>query len=154
MDGLDSFQGERPQPVFRRERSLSGLSRERGDLDGVDPRDEKRKRDNHSRRDKPDYSILRLAGEVASTLSQVLPLTGDPLLIPFGIASVLPQSRGLHFLVQVYSTDPGLNYDPAEILNALQRAKPYFRQEVAQDVSRKYAPDFRFQVLPPGVQPH
>ena len=56
-------------------------------------------------------------------------------------------------MVQVYSTDPAADYDPREIKKALDTLKPKFRSEVARDVTRKNAPDLKFDVLPPGVQP-
>jgi len=105
-----------------------------------------------SRQDKPNHGAKRLATAIEATLSQVLPLAGDPQLLHFGIAAVLPLSHGKRFVVQVHSLDPDLTYDPEAILEALQRVKPFLRREVAQDVQRKHAPDFRFQVFPPGAR--
>ena len=48
---------------------------------------------------------------------------------------------------------PSADYDPAEIKSALDSVKPRLRAEIAKEVTRKNAPDFKFDVLPPRVQP-
>ena len=124
-----------------------------GALDGLDPRHEKRSRLAGSRRAKPDYAALRLAGEIASSLNLLLASSSDPDLSGFAVASATPTGKGSHFLVRIYATDSTFAFDPERVMASLKRAKPYFRQEIASAITRKHAPDFRFQLLPPGAQP-
>lgn len=153
MDEVQSHDGEPSPPVFRRLPLGEPPSGTSDPLDGLDPRHEKRSRLAKSRRGKPDYAALRLAGEVASSLNLLLSSSADPELNGFAVASATPLGRGSHFLVQVYATDPAFRFDPVRVMASLSRAKSFFRQEIAGSVTRKYAPDFRFQLLPPGAQP-
>jgi ribosome-binding factor A len=124
-----------------------------GTLDGLDPRHEKRSRLAGSRRAKPDYAALRLAGEIASSLNLLLASSSDSNLSGFAVASATPTGKGSHFLVRIYATDSTFAFDPERVMASLKRAKPFFRQEIASAITRKHAPDFRFQLLPPGAQP-
>ena len=121
--------------------------------DGVDPREDKKRRTRSLAAGKRDYSALRLARQIRDVLDLVLLQCGSPLLASFAVGAVEPSPTGGPFVVQVYSTDPAADYDPREIKRALDTLKPKFRSEVAQDVTRKNAPDLKFDVLPPGVQP-
>ena len=121
--------------------------------DGVDPREEKKRWTRSLATGKRDYSALRLARQIRDVLDLVLLQWGSPLLASFAVGAVEPSPTGGPFVVQVYSTDPAADYDPREIKKALDTLKPKFRSEVAQDVTRKNAPDLKFDVLPPGVQP-
>ena len=120
--------------------------------DGVDPREEK-KRKIRSSSDKRDYSAFRLASQIRDVLDLVIPQTGNPLLVSFSVGVVEPSATGGNFVVQVYSTDHAADYDPREIKKALDSLKPRLRAEVAKEVTRKNDPDFKFDVLPSKVQP-
>jgi ribosome-binding factor A len=121
--------------------------------DGIDPKEEKRQRIRSAAAGKRDYSALRLASQIRDVLDLVLLQCGDPLLASLAVGAVEPSLTGGSFVVQVYSTDPAAEYDPREIKKTLDMLKPEFRSEVAKEVTRKNAPNLKFDVLPPGVQP-
>lgn len=125
---------------------------ELGDGDGVDPRAEKRKRKSQGGLGRRDYSNLRLASQIGDALGLLLPQCGNPLVTSLAVGAVEPTVKGTMFVVQVYSTDPAAEYDPREVKEALDAMKPGFRAAVAREVTRKDAPDFKFEVLPPCVQ--
>jgi hypothetical protein len=122
------------------------------DGDGVDPREDKKRR-KRSFSNTRDYPARRLAGQIRDVLDLVIPQSKHSLLCSFAVGSVEPTETGGNFVVQVYSTDPTTDYDPREIKATLDKMKPRLRAEVAKDVTRKNAPDFKFDVLPPRVQP-
>ena len=132
---------------------FDSLVGEVGDGDGVDPRLEKKAKQYRTQRDKPNYSALRLGEQIHNTLVDTLGQSPDSLLASFSVGAVEPSVSGTTFIVQVYSIDPSLEYDIDEVKALLKAAKPKLRSEVARAVSRKKAPDFRFEVLPPHVQP-
>ncbi len=121
--------------------------------DGVDPREEKKSRKIRGLHEKADYSVFRLAGQIKATLDLVIPQCGDPLLSSFAVGAVEPSPAGGIFVVQVFSVNPTADYDIRQVKAALTKMKTRLRAEVAKDVTRKKAPDFKFDVLPPGVQP-
>jgi len=134
------------------DRSFDSVIDELGEGDGIDPREEKKQRSRSSSK-KRDNSTVRLAGEIRNILDMEIPHCGHPLLASFLVATVEPYGVGTNFVVQVYSTDSSLKYDPDEVKSALTEMKPKLRMEVVRTINRKKAPDFKFDVLPPGVQP-
>jgi hypothetical protein len=133
-------------------RTTNHITDELGEGDGIDPREEKK----HLLRaatNKPSYSTLRLASQIRDTLNLEIPHCGNSLLSPFLVGIVEPYGIGSNFVVQVYSTDQKDKYDARMVKEALDKMKPKLRMEVAKNVTRKKAPDFKFDVLPPGVQP-
>jgi hypothetical protein len=133
-------------------RSVRSVADELGEWDGIDPREEKKHRIRASSK-KPAYSVLRLAGEIRNVLNIEIPNSGNTILATFLVGRVEPYGIGPNFVVQVHSTDGSLKYDPREIKAELAKMKPSLRSEVVRSVNRKKAPDFKFDVLPPGVQP-
>lgn len=131
---------------------IERLAGEPREGDGLDPKEE-RKRAGRTAADKRNYATLRLASQIRDVLDLTIPLCGQALLAGFAVGSVEPSAKGTTFVVQVYSTDPTADYDPREIVGALASVKTRLRAEVAKEVTRKNAPEFRFDVLPPGVQP-
>lgn len=120
--------------------------------DGVDPRIEK-KREKRFSAQKSDYSALRLASQIRNILDLLIPQSGHPLLASIVVGTVEPYAKGSNFVVQVYSTDTAADYDPNEIKAALDGLKSRLRTEVAKDITRKKAPELKFDVLPPHVLP-
>ena len=123
-----------------------------GEGDGIPAKEDKKIRLDRDVHDKHEYSALRLAGRIREILNLEIPESGNPLLSGFVVGSVLPSGGG-NFIAQVYSTVPGAVYDPATIKAILDAMKPELRAEVAHEVTRKKAPYFKFEVLPPGMQP-
>ncbi|MEO2046341.1 MAG: hypothetical protein ABGX16_07190 [Pirellulales bacterium] len=132
---------------------LESLVGEVREGDGVDPRYEKKSQQMKTLRGKPNYAALRLGEQIHDTLVETLGQSEDSLLASFSVGSVEPSISGGVYVVQVYSNDPALEYDTDEVKSLLQALKPALRSEVARAVSRRKAPDFRFEVLPPHVQP-
>jgi len=133
--------------------SIDSLAGELREGDGIDPRLEKKARQIKTLRGKPNYAVLRLGGQIRDTLVETLGQSPDSLLASFSVGAVEPTASGTTFVVQVYSSDPSLEYDMDEVKALLQACKPTLRWEVAHAVNRKKVPNFRFEVLPPHVQP-
>jgi ribosome-binding factor A len=119
--------------------------------DGIDPREEQKRRLASRRRAKPDHAAERLGQEMKETLSVSLP--DDSRLEGFAVGSVLSTGKGNCFVVQVYCTDPSRTFAPESIQKILQENKGNLRAEVAQGIHRKRVPELKFEVLPPGVSP-
>lgn len=137
---------------LRKSLEVDGVVAEPREGDGVDPREEKKKA-GRTPRDKRNYATLRLASQIRDTLDLVIPQCGDPDLVSFAVGTVEPSAKGTTFVVQVYSTDHSADYDPRAVKEALEAVRPRLRAEVAKEVTRKNAPEFKFDVLPPRVQP-
>ncbi|MGA2507068.1 MAG: hypothetical protein ABSF80_06310 [Chitinispirillaceae bacterium] len=132
--------------------SVHSVTDELGEGDGIDPRDEKKHRIG-SAKNKRGYAAYRLASQIRDVLNLEIPHSGNQILNSFIVGHVEPYGIGSNFVVQVYSTDHTTEYDPHEIKDALDNLKSRLRREVAKNVTRKKAPDFKFDVLPPRVQP-
>ena len=133
--------------------TINSLVGELREGDGIDPRLEKKSRQIKTLRGKPNYAVLRLGEQIHNTLVETLCQLPDSLLASFSVGAVEPSASGSTFVVQVYSNDPSLEYDVDEVKALLQTSKNRLRWEVARAVNRKKVPDFKFEVLPPHVQP-
>jgi len=133
------------------DRSIASVTDELGVGDGIDTREERRQRSRNSSK-KRDNSTVRFAGEIRNILDMEILHCGHPILASFLVATVEPYGVGTNFFVRVYSTDSSLKYDPDEVKSAPLEMKPKLRMEVVGTINRKKAPDFKFDVLPPGVQ--
>lgn len=138
--------------AFRRIRDAHTMVAELRAGDGIDPREERRNRSAEREREKPDYAVLRLASEVATSVRASLSGATTPILSAFEVSTVTP-GKGNHFVVHLYCVDPSLNYDPAVVTAALNLEKGVMRAELAQGINRKRVPDLRFDVAPPGQYP-
>ena len=137
----------------RKNSRIDSLVGELRDGDGIDPRLENKARQIKTLRGKPNYAVLRLGEQIHNTLVETLGQSPDSLLASFSVGAVEPSASGTTFVVQVYSNDPSLEYDMDEVKALLKASKSTLRSEVARAVNRKKVPDFRFEVLPPHVQP-
>ena len=81
--------------------------------DGIDPREEQKRRLANRRRAKPDHAAERLGQEMKETLAVSLP--DDSRLEGFAVGSVLSTGKGNCFVVQVYCTDPNRIFAPESI---------------------------------------
>jgi ribosome-binding factor A len=132
---------------------IESVTNELSEGDGIDPREEKKARARLRSAGKPNYAVLRLAGQIRDALNQIIPQVASIQLYSFMVGTVEPSASGGIFVVQIYSADKTADYDPAEIKAEFELIKPRLRAEVAKEVTRKNAPDFKFDILPPGVQP-
>ena len=113
-----------------------------GPGDGLDPR-----------LDRPDpergeagHKTLKLCGQVARTLSDVLAGLGDPVLRGLGVASVQP-GRGKGRLLVTLALLPSSEPAPAETLAAhVAGAVGVFRAEVAAAIHRRKLPELVFRL--------
>ncbi len=138
---------------FTRMRNAPGLAAEYRDGDGVPIGDERVRKNEARRREKPNYAEERLGREVFDTLSQAISLPADSRLSAFAVCNVAPTGKGSNYIVQVYCIDPQMDYRPEEIKAILQESKGALRAEIAAHINRKKVPDLKFDVLPPSVQP-
>ncbi len=134
-------------------RDIGCSAAELRDGDGVEPRRESRMRASPGNPARRNHSDLRLARQIGDAIWPLISQCGNPLLASLAVGAVEPSPKGTVFVAQVYSTDPAADYDPREVKEALDALKPKLRAAVAREVTRKHAPDFKFDVLPPRVQP-
>ena len=101
-----------------------------------------------------DPKVRRLCGQVADVLSLVLAAEPDEVLNGIDIASVepAPDSKQLLVTVRPLFNDNGIA-DPGPILDALARASPRLRSEVASAITRRRAPMLIYRVLIEGELP-
>lgn len=81
-----------------------------------------------------------------------IPHCGPPFLASNLVATAEPHGVETNFVVQEFSTDSSLKHDPDEVKSAPPETKPKLRMEAVGTTNRKNALDFKFDVLPPGVQ--
>lgn len=136
---------------FRRRREIESIVAEIRPDDGVDPREEKRKRLRMNSPNKMDLASERLRSQIFDAL-RLSTLLADVGLEDFTFAGVTPTGRGGRFVVDVCHVDADAKYESRDIEDILQENKGLFRTEVSQFVNRRKAPELRFRVLPPGVQ--
>ena len=138
---------------LRKNREIKSVVAEPREGDGIDPREEKKKCLAHGSNDRRDFLALRLASQIRDILNLAILQYGDPLLASFVVGTVEPSAARGNFVVQLYSVNHSDDYDPSQVKAILNEIKPMLRAEVAKGVNRKKTPDFKFDVLPPLVQP-
>src|SRR5215831_20065616 len=117
-----------------------------GPEDGQDPRVFFRKPSGGVKNRK----ALQLCGQVARTLSTVLPgECGDAVLREVLVETVEPFPDSSRLLVTV-RLPTGSEVPPATVLEHLRRAGGMLRSEVAAAIHRKRAPELTFRVALPG----
>ena len=95
-----------------------------------------------------DRKLAQLCAQVEEIVSLALGDSADDRLHDLVVQSVSPGPDGARLLVAVVATEP-LDMDSIETLySALDRARPWLRQQVAAGIHRKRTPDLAFQVLP------
>ncbi len=90
--------------------------------------------------------ILKLCGQVFRILNLALAASRDPTLQSLELRHVEPAPDASRLRVSVTSQDPG---QAGALLERLERAKGWLRQEVASGIRRKKAPDLVFAYVPP-----
>jgi ribosome-binding factor A len=127
-------------------RVLRALCGEVHSEDGVDPRRDNR----HRAGSQAMRKARRLCQQVADTLSLVLDDGSDDLLGDLTVLKVDPAPTTARLLVRVAAIcEPGR--DPAQFVNALERAAPRLRCEVAAAITRRKAPILAFQLCLRGI---
>jgi ribosome-binding factor A len=78
----------------------------------------------------------------------------DERLWDLGVSSVEPHSGQSRFIIRVFPKCP-MSFDELEIaLEVLERARPFFRREIALAIHRKRAPEVVFELVPPPEANH
>jgi ribosome-binding factor A len=109
------------------------------DEDGVRPERRREKARPTGRKD------LQLCKQVMWAVQGALSAGGDPVLRELMVVAVEPAPNAGRLRVAVGAASG----ESAEAIgNALERAKPYLRAEVAGVISRKRAPELVFAVVP------
>ena len=90
---------------------------------------------------------LQLCAQVHDALSYALGQSSDPVLMDLELDSVEPMNDDRHVLVVVM--DP-CGHGLVAALAALDRARGFLREAVAETVHRRRVPQLSFTVLPPG----
>lgn len=106
-------------------------------------------RDSHRRQ--RDNKLAQVCRQVQRTLS--LSLSGechDEVLQRLFVHGVVPAPDASRLLVQVYFPDASAAVSVIELVQRLERIRPWLRREVAQAIVRKRAPELAFQLLAPG----
>ena len=138
---------------LRKNREIKSVVTELREGDGIDPKEEKKRCLAHGSNDRRDFLARRLASQIRDILNLAILQYGDPLLASFVVGTVEPSAAGGNFVVQLYSVNHSDDYDPSQVNAIFNEIKPRLRAEVAKSVNRKKTPDFKFDVLPPRVQP-
>ncbi len=92
---------------------------------------------------------LQLCAQVHDALSYALGESSDPILMDLALDHVEPMEGDRHVLVVV--ADP-CGHGLAAALAALDRARGFLREAVAESVTRRRVPQLSFTVLPPPAE--
>ena len=145
---VDPVEADDPTAVpFVRMGAMASVAAEFRSGDGVDPKEERRRRDGRERRGKPNYANERLASQIydALCLSSVLVDIG---LEDFAFVSVRPEARPGRFVVEVACHDPHHADDPEAVQQRLQTVRGGLRADVAAFIHRKKVPELLFEIRP------
>ncbi len=107
----------------------------------------------HCPKDRGGRSVaksLQLCAQVHDALSYALGESSDPVLMDLVLDCVEPMQGDKHVLVVMQ--DP-CGHGLVASLAALDRARGFLRDAVAESVTRKRAPQLSFTVLPAGGAP-
>lgn len=132
---------------FQRIRQIHLMADEQREGDGIDPKEEMRKRHRRNNRHKPDYSNQRLASQIFQIVSLSTWLS-DIGLGEFEFASVVPTDRAGRYIIEVRCSNPQLAVDRTHIEQLLKEHKGTLRIEIAEAVQRRKAPDIQLRVIP------
>lgn len=133
---------------------LRSLCAEVGPDDGLDPREEAKRRQGAISRSRTDRKLRQLCGQVAETLNLVLSGSADEILSGLYVSDVEPAPNAARLLVTV-SVALGESMDPVEVLQHLDRASGRLRMETASAISRRKVPHLVYQLALPfsGMRP-
>ena len=116
---------------------------EAGPGDGLDPRYDRPDPD----RGEAGHKTLKLCGQIARTLSDVLAGAGDPMLRGLLVASVEPARGKGRLLVTFAPSVSAEPLPPEELASRLAKAAGLFRAEVAGAIHRRKLPELVLRLL-------
>ena len=139
-----------PSSIFRRIKNPEALAAELREGDGIDPRLERRRKQNAFNKSKPNHAALRLGGQIARSIRNNL---GGRVLADFDVFSVEP-CKGNLYLVTLKAIDPDFLFDETAVLEEANSERGRLRSELAISITRKKVPDLLFRVLPNTALDH
>lgn len=131
----------------RRPDSLRALCAQPAADDGVDPRDDKRRRAHEL--EKPDRKLRQLCKQVARTLQLTLAALPDTAAcLGLQVQSVDPAPNAGRLCAVIAVADPTQR---AHVETVLQHRAGDLRADVAAAITRKRAPELAFHVIVTGA---
>lgn len=123
--------------------------------DGVDPREEAKRRRRAAKLSQPGHPSgwhqqERFLGQIQMAIDSALRAASTPILNEVSVREVVQEGGAL--LVVVAPRDPDKRCDLRAVEQALGRAASMLRREVAATITRKATPNLRFVVLPAGAE--
>jgi ribosome-binding factor A len=138
--------------VSRDARKLGGELRSG---DGVDPREEAKRRRRERRAERPGqghgvHKQEQFLAQVREAIETALQAAATPILNLLMVHEVVQQGGSL--VVVLTPTQTGEAVDLEEATKAIEEASPRLRGEVAAAITRKDTPHLTFILLPPGAR--
>ena len=123
--------------------------------DGIDPREEAKRRRRERREDQSGqghgaHKQEQFLSQVQEAIETALQTASTPILNQLTVHEVAQQGGSL--AVVVTPLVAGESVDLLEATKAIENAAPMLRREVAAAITRKDTPNLNFLVLPPGAQ--
>jgi len=143
-----------PQTELRPD-NLDGVLEDVREGDGLDPREEAKRKLRAQRQRRPGlpqtmHRQERFLGQVRQAIDFALQLTASPILNALMVRDVVDQGGALVVVVSPReSSDP---FDTVEANQALREASSMFSRELAREITRKECPKLSFVVLPSGTR--
>ncbi len=136
-------------------RGTRGLVGELRSGDGVDPREEAKRRRRERREDHPGqghgvHKQEQFLSQVQEAIESALQTATSPVLNRLTVHEVVQQGGSL--AVVVTPSEAAQSLDLIEATQAIEHAAPMLRREVATAITRKDTPNLSFIVLPAGAQ--
>jgi hypothetical protein len=133
---------------------IEALASEIREGDGVDPRDEAKRKRHRAPSALPGegfHQQERLSSQISTAVDFALLAAGSPLLNALTVHNVLQQNNAL--VVVLVPRDATVAVDLSQAAVAVKKAAAMLRCEVAAAITRKETPNLRFLVLPAGSEP-
>ena len=123
--------------------------------DGIDPREEAKRRRREKREDRPGqghgiHKQEQFLSQVREAIETAMQTAATPILNLLAVQEVVQQGGSL--VVVVTPLESGDSVDLLAATKAIEVATPMLRREVASTITRKDVPNLSFVVLPAGAQ--
>lgn len=123
--------------------------------DGLDPREEGKRRRRERREERPGHGHAvhkqeQFHSQVQMAIEAALQTAVEPVLNALTVQEVVPQRGSLVVILTPQETDEPV--DAIEAAKAVEQAASMLRREVAESITRKETPHLSFVVLPAGAQ--
>jgi ribosome-binding factor A len=122
--------------------------------DGVDPREEAKRRPRERQEDRPGqgHGVQKqeqFLSQVQAALETALQTAATPILNRLTVQEVVPQSGSLAVIITPLDAREAVEL--LEVTQAVEHAAPMLRREAAAAITRKDTPNLHFMVLPAGT---